>query len=116
MTNREFKITLQECLMKIKESLDIKGNEYASGTDRLSNFKKAARFRSTTPEDALMGFVIKHIIALQDFIEREKQLPGRVGNISNEQWDEKIFDICNYMLLLKCLRNDLNKRKQVENG
>ena len=81
-----------------RQTLMTKTDEYARG-DRLSNFKKVASFRDKTPEDALFGMVMKHIAALDDFIQdldREVSQPLC-------RWDEKVGDIIVYMLLLDAL-------------
>lgn len=94
----EFDLFLEEKLEDMRLILAAKAEEYAHG-DRLSNFKKTAEFLDCTPEKALWGFVTKHIIALNDFIaDLEK---GRMVPI--EQWEEKIGDIRNYMILLDAL-------------
>ena len=76
--------------------LKSKATEYAHGGDRLSNFKDAAELNGCTPEQALWGFVTKHIIALKDFIKSGETRPL-------EQWEEKIGDIQNYMVLLEAI-------------
>lgn len=96
MTCEEFSLVVQEVVDNLKEVLDKKGAEYSPGTDRLSNFKYAAVLNHCTYAQALWGFVTKHIIALGDFIHE----PDRV---TKEQWNEKITDIINYMILLKAL-------------
>jgi hypothetical protein len=108
MNATEFEDFLEGKLRETRMVLATKGNEYAHG-DRLSNFKRAAEFLDCTPEKALWGFVSKHIIALNDFIaDLEK---GRMTPI--EQWEEKIGDIRNYMVLLDAL---VIERLEVANG
>ena len=85
-------------ISKIRSTLKAKQGQYAREDDRLHNFKKIAGFRGVEPEEALMGLVVKHIVALDDFIN---DLPGQVMSMS--QWDEKIGDIINYMILLEAL-------------
>jgi hypothetical protein len=78
-------------------TLSQKAEEYAYG-DRLSNFKKIAAFRSVEPEEALMGLVAKHIVALDDFIQ---ELPAKCQ--TKDRWVEKLGDIIAYMILLEAL-------------
>lgn len=87
----------------------IKGTEYAKAMDKdqLANFKKAAALRNTTPEDILFGYVTKHIVALDDFIKEMSDVANHAPR-PIEQWDEKIFDIILYMLLMRGL---LEERK-----
>ena len=66
------------------------------GKDKLRNFKDAAFLLDCTAEEALLGFVTKHIIALKDVIQS--------GKIPDNKWiDEYLGDIHNYMDLLECL-------------
>ncbi len=98
MNNEVFGKVLSGRLQRIRETLAGKADEYARG-DRLSNFKKIARFRDVTPEDALMGLVMKHIAALDDFVADL----GRDIHQPLSRWDEKIGDIMCYMVLLEAL-------------
>lgn len=97
MTSEELNIIVNKRCETIKLILTEKAAQYARG-DRLSNFKKIAAFRHKTPEEALMGLVVKHIVALDDFIQ---DLPDKKMPI--EQWEEKIGDIINYMILLEAM-------------
>ena len=103
MTTEELNIIINKRCETIKSILSEKAAQYARG-DRLSNFKKIAAFRHKTPEEALMGLVVKHIVALDDFVQ---DLPGK--NMPLEQWKEKIGDIINYMILLEALVEERHK-------
>jgi hypothetical protein len=86
-----------------KEILTKKAGEYAD-TDRLSNFKKAARVAGNTPEQALMCFRLKHEVALMDFVNwiaEGKEVP--IGWI-----EEKVKDLINYNILLLALIAERN--------
>jgi hypothetical protein len=83
---------------KCKKMLTEKAELYAHG-DRLSNFKKAANLSGCTPVYAAWGMAVKHVIALSDYIaelEDAKLYP-------EDQWDEKITDIINYLILIEAL-------------
>jgi len=92
MTTEELNVIVERHITDLRETLSIKGAEYSLTPDRLKNFKDAAEFLECTPEEALFGFVAKHIIALKDFIKHE--------TYSRKQIDEKIGDIICYMVLL----------------
>ena len=98
MQKHEFKMLVAERVDKIKSVLTAKAEEYARG-DRLSNFKKAATMLDCSPEEALLGFVSKHWVALIDFIYDIDE--GVVQ--TQDRWDEKLGDIINYMILLEAL-------------
>ena len=97
MTNEQLNQVVDERCKLIKSILIEKAIQYARG-DRLSNFKKIAAFRNKEPEEALMGLVVKHIVALDDFVQ---DLPHTV--MQRDQWKEKIGDIINYMILLEAI-------------
>lgn len=87
---------LERKLANTRTVLAGKAEEYSHDGDRLSNFKRAAELLQCTPEEALLGFVTKHVIALYDFTAALGV--GRCMTL--EQWAEKTGDIRNYMLLL----------------
>lgn len=98
MTQTELNLLIQEVVDELNETLDKKGQQYSSQEDRLRNFKDAAKFLDETPEEALLGMVTKHIIALKDFIHF-----NNYTQVGKEQWLEKTGDIINYMILLRAL-------------
>lgn len=98
MTQEEFDAIVENRLERTRQTLIAKSDEYAR-EDRLSNFKKVASFTGCSPERALWGFVLKHIAALDDFINDLEE--GKVQ--SPARWDEKITDIRAYMHLLDAL-------------
>jgi len=98
MKAEEFDGILQNRVLDLQEVLSIKGIQYADETDRLKNFKDAARFQGCEPEQALLGFVSKHVIALKDFIAQVED-----NQVPYHQWDEKIGDIIAYLVLLDAL-------------
>ena len=96
MNHRDFSNLWEETVIKSKNTLVVKGAEYAPGTDRLHNFKQAASLMGITPRQALGGMMVKHIVSVFDLINNEEleQMPV---------WDEKIGDSINYLILLKAL-------------
>lgn len=98
MDKTRFDQILDVRLKKARATLGAKGQEYAHG-DRLSNFKALAALTGRSPEDALMGLVGKHIVALYDFVNEVNG--GKVR--SYPFWDEKVGDIIAYMILLDAL-------------
>lgn len=85
-------------LNKTLKVLCTKSMEYSTNSDKLHNFKKAAALRDKTPEEALMGMVTKHWVAIDDFVQQIEKHPRDYS-----QWDEKIGDIIVYMILLEWL-------------
>lgn len=97
LTDIEFQTCLKESIAKVQEVLKTKAQEYAGDEDRLVAFKTAAILLNCTPEQALRGMVTKHIISIFDMLSRTNKL------FSIAQWDEKIIDVINYMILLRAL-------------
>ncbi len=101
MTNEDMNNLVENIVIpKIRELLTVKGAEYAKeGEDRLGNFKRGAKSRGTIPEDILLGYVLKHDLAVEDFVQRLK-----LGTpVTFAMWDEKIFDRIIYNILLLAL-------------
>lgn len=97
MTDREFQQVLKRRLGLIQATLGTKAKEYARGNDRLWNFKRGAAIMRCTPEKALIGFWMKHVISLLDMVD---DLQGHIMG-TRAQWDEKIGDAIVYLVLLE---------------
>lgn len=104
MTAEKFNEIFEETIEKSRKVLGAKKAEYTPELDRLSNFKTAADLIHTTPEKALGGMLVKHIVSVFDYIDRQTQ--GE--NFTMNQWDEKIIDVINYMILLRALLIEQN--------
>lgn len=99
MTNEEFK---KICMSQFDHCYHImtdRGEQYGRKGDRLAQFKDVALTRNTTPEDALMGMRAKHESSLEYMVRDLAE--GRCASLI--QWQEKITDSINYLLLLKAL-------------
>ena len=97
MTPEDFTESVRRRLIHCEFVLVPKGQEYSRGGDRLHNFKKAAAIEKCTPEKALLGMAMKHIVSIMDMVDDLPDLPGQ-----NTQ-DEKFTDAINYLLLLEAL-------------
>lgn len=83
----------------IRKSLVVKGREYMRGGDRLSNFVNGGRLLRCTPERALLGYLAKQAVSVVDFVHDVEQGVVR----SQAEWDEKIGDCVNYLILLEAV-------------
>jgi len=99
MTPYDFKKMTDKIFTECDLLLNSKNKEYARNNDKLHNFKVAARTRGLTPESALGGMMLKHTISIYDYINDSDD--GLFHPLS--QWDEKIKDHINYLLLLRAL-------------
>ena len=110
MIINEFNDVVIGQMERCKMLLITKGNEYAPEAmenikiDRLAHFKKAAMLMSTTPQIALMGMLVKHYISIMDMCLDE-------GDYLIEQWDEKITDSINYLLILRAIVEEAQHEK-----
>jgi hypothetical protein len=98
MDVKEFNKISGELMDYCNEILIDRAGDYAS-FDRLHNFKQAGKLQGCRPEDALIGMMAKHVIALHDAIDYERQRP-------KDWWKEKIGDNINYLRLLWGLLNE----------
>jgi hypothetical protein len=91
----------------MKLVLASKGKEYGIG-DRLHNFKVAGRIGGVSPEMALKGMLLKHIVSVFDIIDMCEK-----DDIEFNQAlvDEKIGDSVNYMVLLEALFSERLQQK-----
>ena len=98
MKQEQFEEILNKRIDSIKETLQYKAKEYASSTDRLHNFKVAARVDKETPEEALWGMAKKHLVSIIDI----KNYCG-ITVFPESMIKEKIGDMINYLILLEAL-------------
>lgn len=98
MTSQEFILLVAHRCQAINRVLASKAEEYASNSDRLHNFKTAAKILNSTPESALLGFMTKHLVSVVDLVKNcQHEKP------SLELIQEKIGDSINYLILLEAL-------------
>lgn len=99
MTQEKFNVFAKNFVKKTTSVLYAKGKSYAlNRNDRLEHFKRAAEYLSTTPKEACLAQLTKHLISIRDMVCAND---GTV--FSPEQWDEKIGDAINYLVLLRAL-------------
>ena len=83
MTQNEFNVVLEQQYRKCADMLAHKKKEYTGDRiDRLNAFKIAASLQGCTPKDMCYSSLLQFDL---------------------EQWDEKITDCINYLILLKAL-------------
>jgi hypothetical protein len=109
MNGDEFNDVVVRRCERIKTILTRKAAEYASETDRLHNFKAAGKLLDTTPEQALLGFLMKHLVSIFDMVH---DLPVQQKPLA--LWDEKIGDAINYLILLEGLAVERDMARNVD--
>lgn len=96
MKNSDFNAVVQDQLGRCEDTLIKKAKEYASDEDRLHNFIQAAHLQGITPRQALAGMMAKHTVSVYD-------MAMSTETFTPEQWDEKIGDHLNYLLILRAM-------------
>lgn len=96
MTAEELDKLVDKRVKHIIETLKSKANEYASGSDRLHNFKRSAAFTRETPQEVCCGFLVKHLTSLFDMVDK-------ITPTTRASLNEKIGDAINYLILLEAL-------------
>lgn len=85
-----------------------KSDEYTEDNeDKLVAFKQAGALLGTTPQDALIGMLVKHLTSVAGMCKSGKDYP-------EELWSEKITDTINYMLLLRAVVTEGQKTEKPE--
>lgn len=102
MKTERFNQIVEEQLERIRKVLIKKADEYNLEEDRLGFFKRAAAFAQETPEQALYGFLLKHLQSITDMVQSGKEY-------SKDLWQEKITDAMNYLVLLLGLLEDTGR-------
>lgn len=99
MTNEKFNELVDELRSNSMDTLISKNGSYATEGDRLHNFHAGAAIGGCTPAQAAWGYMVKHLVALRDKIER---------NDFRDRADflEKCQDSINYICLIWCIGNE----------
>jgi len=99
MTTEEFLKMFDDMVERCRNLLCTKDQEYKRDDDKLWNFKRASKFERCSPEKALRGMMTKHVVNIYDYVDDlEKGVEHTI-----EQWDEKIMDNINYLILHRAL-------------
>lgn len=115
----DFNKLLERRIKLTKDVLMSKSAEYSTKEDKLHNFKRAAQVADCSPEQALFGMYLKHLVSVLDIIEAvdimHKEISGKsltpeevnkvnkVKTFTKELIEEKIGDSINYHILLEAL-------------
>jgi hypothetical protein len=97
MNPSDFAQIMRNRLIKCEFVLQPKGEEYSRQGDRLHNFKRAAEIEGCSPERALVGMWMKHVVSIIDIVNDLPELPDEA------KLDEKFTDAINYLILLEAL-------------
>ena len=95
MTPEHFNKLIDSVFKDCKELLGRKEKEYSEGRDRLDQFKKGAVLVGGKPHQVLSGMMLKHTTSIYDMVKVDN-----TNNFPITQWNQKIYDHINYLLLL----------------
>jgi len=96
MDTPTFDLIISKQLDWCMKKLTHKADEYAEDNDRLHNFRVTAALRDTDMRDAVSGMMAKHTVSVYDMCNALE-----LDDLA--QWDEKIGDSINYLLLLRAV-------------
>lgn len=99
MLTDRFNALLGEIREASLDTLLRKNAKYASDEDRLHNFKVGAAITGGTPAQAALGYMAKHLAALQDMVTRD-------DFHDRDDLKEKIQDSINYLVFIWCCANE----------
>lgn len=97
MNSKEFNKLVDNIIKRDLQILRSKGRAYQTlNEDRFGQFRKAGDLQDLSPEEALYGFMSKHLVSLNDMCTHTYEF-------SMSEWEERLTDIRNYCYLLECM-------------
>jgi hypothetical protein len=102
MNTEEFNKLAEDILEEVEDLFEQKGKEYAPPNgDRLWGLKEIARRRGEQPEQICRSLVTKHIVAIDDHVNRLSEDGNTV--VPLDKWREWLRDEIVYAILLEAL-------------
>lgn len=98
MDAERFNQIVERRIRKIRDTVCSKAGEYATGGDRLYNFKDGARFLNSSQAFACWSYMAKHLGSVKK-MAIENSLNGVVP--TQAMCDEKLGDIIVYCILME---------------
>ena len=95
----EFDNIIENTIKELKDLLLIKGKEYRRNNNPYHNFEIGSIMNGNTREEVLQGFLLKHIISINDMREDFK----KGINPSINKVNEKYNDILIYFMIEKAM-------------
>jgi hypothetical protein len=102
----EFDIVIENTIKELQNLLLIKGKEYRRDNNPFHNFETGSTMNGNTREQVLQGFLLKHLINVNDMREDFKK--GIKPDI--KQVNEKYNDILIYFLIEKAMMIENSKK------
>lgn len=108
MSPNEFHTLMETTFNSLRQLTAVKSGEYASDSDKLSNFRAASQRLGQLPEQVLLVYLDKHYAAICNFVQDLAK--GRTRTRS-EAIEGRVHDMMVYGVLLLALlreRGELN--------
>ena len=102
MNRERFKDIFEGTVNKSRESLLRKNDEYGQEQDIFRAFTQAGHLQDLEPHQALLGMLAKHTTSIYDMGA------DHILDHDVHQWEEKIMDHINYLILLRAMVLDAN--------
>ena len=107
---QKFEATIAQTLHDIQELLLIKGKEYRRNNNPYHNFERGSEIQGKTREEVLQGFLLKHLISVEDM--RNDLKNGILPTI--EKVNEKYNDIIIYFMIEKAMMIENSRKTTLE--
>ena len=108
------KMLVDEYVGKVIEMIGgVKKEDYASETNRLANFDRAAAFRDKRPEEVCIDWLVKHMDALASAVDEDKVKWYWHDDNGNEGTKQRIADAIAYCILLAAILERKHSGKEV---
>ena len=108
MNTDDFTASVDRTVNRATTLLTMKNDGYSPNQDKLEQFKLAAKIQGITSKEALGGMMVKHTTSVYEMIGSGKEY-------TLEQWDEKIGDHINYLILLRAIVEE-EKDRELSSG
>jgi hypothetical protein len=108
MQHADFKQVFERQIKMCEEVLIKKATEYQTDTDVLHNFRVAAELQGISLAMALSGMMAKHSVSIYDMCQEPDIF------FTQDQWDEKITDHINYLILLRAIVRENQVERSVQ--
>ena len=96
----KFASIIEASIASMNSLATVKGGEYASDSDRLSNFREASRRLGLLPEEVLLVYLDKHYAALCNYV---RDLKAGRNRPRSEPIEGRADDMILYIILFKAL-------------
>lgn len=104
MNSKDFSKNIEEALSIIKTRILSKNQEYAHSSDVFRNFKTGISLQEK-PQAVAWEYMTKHLQWLKDTIKNNE-------SPTNDEIDEKVIDIINYMLIIRGMYHSQNSLEE----